>query len=105
MSWNLGGDVPYMPAFKSIIDGYVMPGGKWKLTGRMSVFGEHYVAAGSNKTVDGFMTLDCGVERAVLRSLAAYVEIHNITNAEGAWWTSQYQIPGTGLFAGIRAGF
>jgi len=91
-----------VPAVESVIRGYIVPYGKWVVHGTFSIFGEHYVRAGSGDTVDAFVTVDCGVERDFLRYFTFYADLNNITNAEGSWWTDTCQIPGVGLYAGIK---
>lgn len=104
-SWDDPGEVPYVPSFETVVDGYLAPVGKWKVYGTLRVLGEHYISAGSDDTEDGFFTVDVGVERELLDILSAFVEVRNLTNSDGAWWTSQYEIPGTGLYGGLKTGF
>ncbi len=100
---NDNGDVPYIPAVESVIQGYMVPRRKWKIRGALNFTGEHYVETGSGNTVDAFVTVDMGVERDIRNHFNIYCDLKNITNSEGAWWTDRYQIPGIGFYAGVKA--
>ena len=102
-SWDKNGEVPCVPLVESRIDGYWRPHGKWILRGALTVMGEHHVEMGKNDIVDPFFSVDCGVERELLRYLDLYFNVRNLTNSEGSWWTDMYGIPGTGLYAGLKA--
>ena len=96
------GDAPYIPGIKSMIKGYLVPARKWLLHGTVNIVGSHTVQTGSTDEVDPFLTVDCSVERELMKYLSVYVDVRNITNSDGAWWTNQYRIPGTGLYGGFK---
>ncbi|MBT4483275.1 MAG: TonB-dependent receptor [Candidatus Latescibacteria bacterium] len=100
-SWN----VPYLPAVQTDIHGYMTPYKKWLFRGAVHFFGEHYLEIDSDDTDDSFFTIDFGVERELLSFLSVYIDIRNITDSDGTWWTSQYRIPGIGLYAGLKSRF
>lgn len=99
---NDNGDVPYIPVVESVIQGYMVPRSRWKISGALNFTGEHYIQTGSGDTVDAFVTVDMGVERDIRNIFNIYCDLRNITNSEGAWWTDGYQIPGIGLYAGVK---
>ena len=85
------------------IHGYMAPYKKWLFRGAIHFFGEHYLEIDSDDTAGSFFTIDLGAERELLSFLSVYIDIRNITNNDGTWWTSQYQIPGIGLYAGLKS--
>ncbi len=105
-SWNIdGGDVPYMPGFEADVRCWLMTFSRLRVTGRLAFYGDHRVDAATVDKAEGFMTIDCGVEREFLDMFELWFELRNITDAEGAWWTDDYLIPGIGLYAGISTLF
>jgi len=104
-SWNLAGEVPYVPTYDALIEAHWTGMEKWIVSAGLNLVGEHYTTAGTNDTEDGFMTIDCGIERELWENLTVYCDVRNLTNAEGAWWTNSYLIPGTGIFAGVKLGY
>ena len=105
-SWNFPGDVPYIPDIEGIVDGYYRLYRFWRLNGRLRFMGEHHVRNGSAAVEDGFFTVDLGIERSLLNEhLSIYFDVRNITNTEGAWWTGQYEIPGAGMYIGLKAAY
>ncbi|MDP2984306.1 MAG: hypothetical protein Q8O92_13380 [Candidatus Latescibacter sp.] len=104
VSWNFSGKVPYIPLVEAAANGYVIPGSHWLLYGTMRFTGTHYVEKGSLDTAKGFLTIDIGAEREIWgKSVKGYVDIKNLLNSGGAWWTDEYRIPGIGVFAGVKA--
>jgi hypothetical protein len=105
-SWNFSGKVPYIPLVEASAKGYVIPYSVWRLYGTLRYTGSHYVEKGSDETAKAFLTIDTGVSREIFGNSAdGYVEIKNLLNSSGAWWTDEYRIPGIGLFAGVKARF
>jgi hypothetical protein len=101
-TWNGAGEVPYVPEIAGDADAVFHLTDGWRITGRMRFRAEQYVEAGLNDTADGFLMLDIGIERTLLAYLDLAVELRNMTNAEGYWWSAPYEVPGAGLFAAIR---
>ncbi len=104
-SWNLAGEVPYVPAYDAVVSARWFGFGKWVVKGKMTFRGEHYTTFGTNDKEDAFMMLDCGVEREIKQKVTLYCDFRNLTDADGAWWTDDYQVPGIGFYAGLRAGY
>jgi len=105
-SWDVdGGDVPYIPGFEADLHGYLKIVETLRMTGRVSFYGEHRVDGAVDDTADGFVKIDCGIERDFIDLFDLWFEIRNITGSEGAWWTDDYLIPGIGLHAGIQSVF
>ena len=103
-TWNYSGDVPYIPDMTGTLTGYYAFQRYLTFYGALNYFGEHYVLRDDTAKEDGFLTVDLGAELTIWNeSLGLFVEARNITNSEGAWWTNPYNIPGVGLYAGIRA--
>gem|GEM_PF-4148177 len=103
-SWNFSGNVPYIPLVEVSAGGYVIPYPLWKLYGSLTFMGTHYVEKGSDDTAKAFLTIDIGAEREIWKkNIDAYVDIKNLLNSSGAWWTDEYKIPGIGVYAGIKA--
>jgi len=103
-TWNYSGDVPYIPDMTGTLTGYYAFQRYLIFYASLNYFGEHYVLRDDTAKEDGFLTVDLGAELTIWsESLGLFVEAHNITNSEGAWWTNPYNIPGIGLYAGIRA--
>ena len=103
VTWNNPGNVPYEPSDMAVLQGHYNPVEKWRIYAAARYWGEHYIALGSNSTVDSFMTFDLGASRELWEYLSVYSEVKNLTNVDGAWWTNDYSIPGIGIYAGIRA--
>ncbi|MFC1608253.1 hypothetical protein ACFL47_09805 [Candidatus Latescibacterota bacterium] len=102
-SWNLSDHVPYIPGMELDLDAGMNLYESWRLYGAIRYVGEHYIDTAGNESEDGFITFDVGVERVFLnRHLSFYVDLRNLTNTEGAWWSGPYPIPGTGLFTGLN---
>ena len=103
-SWNYSGDVPYSPSVELEANGRMIPGKSWLVRGTARYSGEHFIALDSDVIEKGFLTLDAGVEREFpMYHLRATLEIHNLLNSRGSWWTDEYRIPGIGLYAGLTA--
>ncbi|MFC1692135.1 hypothetical protein ACFL1R_01360 [Candidatus Latescibacterota bacterium] len=100
--WNEGGEVPYIPAGEFSLSGYLAPKRKWILRGSLRFMGKHFVELGSKEFVKSFITIDCGIERELWKSLGVFIDIRNITNNSGSWWTDKYKMPGIGLYTGLK---
>ncbi|HUT62560.1 MAG TPA: hypothetical protein VMZ04_01260 [Anaerolineae bacterium] len=100
--WNLSGEIPYLPVGEAVASGYFIPYRQWTVHGSLSFMSKHYIETGLDDTIDWFVTLNCGVERELREYLCLYINIENITNSQRSWWTSQYKIPGIGLYAGLK---
>lgn len=97
-----GDDVPYVPAFEASVRGTIAAWHSWTFHGTLNVVGEHAVMAGAPGKEDGFLTIGCGVERDFFDFFSVYFDLRNLTNAEGTWWTSRYEIPGAGMYGGLK---
>ncbi len=95
-------DVPYVPAFEASVRGTIAVWRSWTLRGTLNVVGEHAVMAGAPGKEDGFLTIGCGVEREFFDFISVYFDLRNLTNAEGTWWTSRYEMPGAGMYGGLK---
>ena len=96
--------MPYIPNIEALIDGYWIFFRFWKLRTSLHYYGKHYIETNSDDTEDVFLTIDLGVDRELWKEyLSLYLDIRNITNEKGSWWTEPYEIPGAGLYLGIRA--
>ncbi len=103
-SWNFSGDVPYIPQVEAAVNGYFMLFRTWRLRSSIRFMGEHNIVRDSGNTEDSFMTIDVGVDRQLWKQyLSLYIDLRNLTNADDAWWTNGYRMPGAGLYAGIKA--
>jgi hypothetical protein len=101
---NSTDNVPYIPQVKAELDAYYMFRQVWKIRGSVCFYGQHYSYWNQNVKEDSFLTLDLGVDRKVWKEyLSMYVELRNLMNARGYWWTSPYRIPGPGMYAGLKA--
>jgi hypothetical protein len=96
-----GDDVPYVPAFEASVRGTIATWRSWTIRGTLNVVGEHPSWRGAGKE-DGFLTIGCGVEREFFDFISVYFDLRNLTNAEGTWWTSRYEIPGAGMYGGLK---
>lgn len=103
-SWNFSGHVPYIPNVELAADAYAVPRELCTVRCALKFMGTHYVAKDSNSSEKGFMTMDVGMEREFPRNhVRASVEIRNLLNSNGTWWTDEYRIPGVGLYARLWA--
>lgn len=105
VSWDSPGGVPYEPADLAVLNGRYIPAEKWRVYGAAHYYGSHFILAGSTATTDPFVTIDIGAARELWSYLSVYTEVKNLTNSDGAWWTTDYGIPGIGIYAGLRAGY
>ena len=102
-SWNLSGDVPFIPDMEGTVTGSYRLGNVWKCVARGHFYGEHFVETDSTDTEDSFFVIDLGVERSLFRgSTTLSLDLRNLTDQDGAWWSGNYRIPGFGLYFGIR---
>ena len=112
-SWNISDNVPYIPDnvpyipdIEAVLNSSYRIHRFWRLYGTFRYRGKHYTDAAGTQEEDGFFTIDLGVERELWKQyLSAYIELRNLTGQKGAWWTSQYLIPGAGFYAGIKANY
>lgn len=103
-SWNFSGDVPYIPMVELEANAHLIPRELWLLRGSARYTGKHYTVRDSDATEKGFLTLDVGAEREFpWYHTKATLEIRNLLNSRGAWWTGEYRMPGIGLYAGLTA--
>ncbi|HDY88753.1 MAG TPA: hypothetical protein ENH82_11670 [bacterium] len=109
-SWNFTGEVPYIPDIEARLGGYMIPRKFWKIRASMQFYGEHYVekyskdVINSDEVEDSFLTIDIGVDRELWKKyISMYMDLRNITNSKGSWWTDKYKIPGIGIYLGVRA--
>ena len=103
-SWNFSGNVPYIPSIEAHFNGFYIPYRFWKIRALLLFTGKHYIDVDSDETKGSFFILDLGVDRELWKQyLSMYLDIRNITNSKGTWWTERYQIPGVGLYVGIKA--
>jgi hypothetical protein len=103
-SWNFSGDVPYIPLVEASASGYFIPDPLWRIYGTFKFMGKHHVEKGSDDIAKAFLTIDIGAEREILKKyIDGYVDIKNLLNSSGAWWTDEYRIPGIGVYAGVKA--
>ena len=99
-------NVPYIPELEAVLNGSYRLHRFWSLYGAFRYYGAHYIETTSTAQEDGFFTLDIGVNREIWKQyLGMYIELRNLTNQEGTWWTSQYKIPGTGIYTGLKVTF
>ena len=99
VSW----DAPYIPDVEASVSGALSFSEFWRFRGSVRYFGKHYIENGKNDREDGFVTIDVGVDRELWdEHLRLYVDLRNMTDSEGAWWTNRYEIPGAGLYAGLK---
>ena len=104
VTWNFSGHAPYIPSIEAYLDGYFIPRRFWKLRASLQFTGKHYVEINKDDIEDSFVTIDLGVDRELLKQyISMYLDLRNITNSKGSWWTDTYQIPGIGLYIGIKA--
>ncbi|MBN1290731.1 MAG: TonB-dependent receptor [Candidatus Latescibacteria bacterium] len=97
-------NVTYTPDVKAVANGYLMFQRLWKFRCSIRYFGKHTIQWDSDVEEDEFFVVDVGVDREIFRKyLSIYFDVKNLTNNDGAWWTDQYQIPGTGMYVGLRA--
>lgn len=97
------GDVPYIPDIEVFLDGYYTLYRSWILRTSLQFYGEHHVEINSDVVEDSFLTIDIGVERKPWKQyLSMYLNLRNITNSKGSWWTDKYKIPGIGLYLGVK---
>ena len=101
-TWNMSGEVPYIPVGEAFVSGYFLPYRLWTVRGSLNYMNKHYVETGLDDAVDWFVTMNCGVERELWKYYRLYIYLRNITNFKRSWWTSQYKIPGIGLYAGLK---
>ena len=102
-SWNYNEKAPYIPDSEASVNGALKFYQVWRLRGSLRYFGKHYVEKDSGEREDGFVTIDVGVDRKLWdERLSLYVDLRNLTDSGGAWWTSRYAIPGAGLYAGFK---
>ncbi len=103
-SGNFSGEVPYIPDMEACLEGYVVPHKFWKIRASLLFYGEHYLEINSDDKEESFYTLDIGVDRKLWKKyINMYLDLRNITNSKGTWWTDKYIIPGIGLYLGIKA--
>lgn len=103
-SWNHDGEVPYLPTADLEVNAHLVPRRPWTLYSSLRFQGKHHVEQGSDDTAKAFLTLDVGGERPVYTErVSACLEIRNLLNSSGAWWTGEYRMPGIGLYAGLKA--
>lgn len=103
-SWNFSGDVPYIPSMEVRLDGYYIPFDLWVIRTTLQYFGKHSVALNSDDKANAVFEVDLGAERQLWKKyISMYMDIRNITNSKGSWWTDRYRVPGIGLYAGIKA--
>jgi len=104
VTWNFSGHVPYIPSIETHINGYFIPYKFWKLRASLQFNGEHHVEINKDDRADSFLTIDLGVDRVLWKQyISMYLDLRNITNSKGSWWTDTYQIPKIGLYIGIKA--
>ena len=104
VTWNFSGHAPYIPSIEAYLDGYFIPRRFWKLRASLRFTGEHYVEINKDDIEDSFVTIDLGVDRELWKQyISLYLDLRNITNSKGSWWTDTYQIPEIGLYIGIKA--
>ena len=99
--WNKDGDVPFLSDYEFGAHCYASPIKKWLFHCYLRVFGEHHVETSSGDKTDPFAKIDLKAETDINTHLNLNLEIRNITNSKGYWWTERYIIPGVGLFAGL----
>lgn len=98
-------DAPFIPDSEMHIDGWWILSHLWTLRSELTYYGSHTVdITDPSISEDGFFTVDVGVDRTIYKQFVSmYLDIRNLTNSDGAWWSGQYSIPGVGLYLGIRA--
>lgn len=102
-SWNFSEKAPYIPDMEAAVNGALIFYQLWRFQGSVRYFGKHYVEKDSSAREDGFITIDVGIDRKLWdKHLRLFVDLRNLTNSNGAWWTSRYEIPGAGLYAGLK---
>ena len=103
-SWNYSGDVPYIPDMEVAVEAGWTVLDVWRLRGSAHLYGKHHVERGSTDTEDSFLVVDVGVDRDLwLDYVSAFIDLRNLTDAEGSWWSEEYRVPGIGLYAGVHA--
>ncbi len=103
-TWNHAGKVPYLPSVDATVTADFVPRRPWNLYSTLHIHGKHTVEKGLTDTANAFLTIDVGGERPVYaENLRACLEIRNLLNSSGAWWTDEYRLPGIGLYAGLKA--
>ncbi|MFC1551398.1 hypothetical protein ACFL6P_02415 [Candidatus Latescibacterota bacterium] len=102
--WNFAGNVPYIPDMDARVDSYYIPHGLWKIRASLTYTGKHYVELNKDDSESSFVMIDLGVDREVLKQyISMYVDLRNITDSNGSWWTARYNVPGIGIYIGIKA--
>jgi hypothetical protein len=110
--WGVSGDlivnstetnIPYLPNGEIGAEGYFVPYTNWKLMGALRFYGHHYTDIATNQKAGSFLLLNAGAEYTTDYGMTTAIEIRNLTNSHGAWWTDKYKVPGIGLYAGVRA--
>ncbi|MFC1511994.1 hypothetical protein ACFL5H_02220 [Candidatus Latescibacterota bacterium] len=102
-SWNLPGDVPYIPDVEGVLIGSYLLGNVWKVVTQAHFHGEHFVEVNSEETEDSFFVIDLGIERSLFReSTTLSLNLKNLTDQDGSWWSGGYRIPGFGFYFGVR---
>lgn len=102
-SWNYSGDVPYIPVMEAAFTGTYTPGQAWTFQAQAHFSGKHAVELNSAETEASFLLIDLGAERVLVRdSISLFMELRNITDADGSWWSGNYRIPGIGFYMGAK---
>ncbi|MFC1538062.1 hypothetical protein ACFL6H_01435 [Candidatus Latescibacterota bacterium] len=102
--WKFLGNVPYIPNMDAIFDGYYIPHKFWKIRTSLNYIGKHYVETNKSDSENSFVIIDLGVDREIYKQyISMYLDLRNMTNSEGSWWTGRYNVPGIGMYIGLKA--
>jgi hypothetical protein len=101
---NNTGRAPFIPEADAQIDGYYIPHELWNIRAVMRYVGIHYIDQATTDSESSFVMIDVGVDRTLLEDyISMYVDLRNITDSDGVWWTGRYTVPGIGLYIGLKA--
>jgi hypothetical protein len=104
--WTHPGKVPFLPSWESETTGHVEVLRDWTFRSTLRLTAGHATGNPLTGRVSGFGTLDAGAERRLFGGRASLtLDMRNLLNSDGAWWSEEYPIPGIGLYAGIRADY